>query len=161
MINKSALTSKLIACSLLMAGIVGIAPRAIAEDIPFTGTVNSSCAITDITPGSLALQSGGVDTIETTLDATFKATCNVTTATVTMGSVTSGTDHTGEAVSDITVTRTVSGGTLTLNESNTSGTATFTAGTPEDFTATLSATATDGVMDAGKYAYSFAVTVTP
>ncbi len=158
-------TSKLIASSLLLVGIVGVAPKAMADDFIFNGTVPTTCAFAT-TPTTTLTVNQAARTFSGTA-ATATVNCNKSTATLQITSVTEGGSNpaTADQDTDIVATANLTGVTtasLTANRGVT-GSTTQTLG--------LGATSVDlslnadlsnnTVLPAGSYAYTVTMTITP
>ncbi len=154
--NSRSLTSKLLISSLLVAGVVAFAPKAVAEDMIFSGTVADSCVFDNKSGGTLAADGA---TLSSTNDGGASGSvdliCNTTTSTVSIQSITDTNTNTADSTS-ATVTG-ASGGTLTFNGSQVS--TSVSQGTTT-LTVNMEATFTD-VVPADSYTYTVVLSASP
>ena len=163
-ISSRKLTSKLIASSLLIAGIAGIASKATANsvDIDFAVNVTESCAFSDVTGGEL-VASG--NTFTTSSNGVATLTCNTNTATL---DIAKPTDAGNPATADLiefsgTITPpAASGVTATTMTSVTADQTDIPLGIGANaISLSMEATLPSGAIPAGNYTYTMVLTANP
>ncbi len=165
-ISSRKLTSKLIASSLLIAGITGIASKATANsvDIDFAVNVTESCAFSDVTGGVLVEPTSGT-TFTTSSNGVATLTCNTNTATL---DIAKPTDAGNPATADLiefsgTITPpAASGVTATTMTSVTADQTDIPLGIGANaISLSMEATLPSGAIPAGNYTYTMVLTANP
>lgn len=152
--NARSLTSKLLISSLLVAGAVALAPKAMAEDVIFSGTVTESCVFSNNTAGSLGADATTLSSTNSGgISATVDLTCNTTTGNVTIQSITD-----GNSTAATSTSATVTGASVTMSFPGTVTASVNQGKTPltVDMTATFS-----NFVPAGSYTYTVVLLASP
>ena len=165
-ISSRKLTSKLIASSLLIAGIAGIAPRTSAEDFIFTGQVDDTCVFDNSGDfdGEIDVDAGGTK-LETTVAINQSFFCNTAGKTITISAPAETTVPTAAASKAIlTATADINSGSKSISkDSDGNGTDNTTldyGATTVDITMEADFS-TLGSVPAGDYTYTVVLTIAP
>lgn len=148
--------------TLMLAGVVGFAnsAKAVSEPVSLTGTVPTSCTITNVVSGKL-VPSGDNKTLSSTLNGGSPATLdiNCSSGTISLTAPTKTAGDTGTTADTDIETKTA---TLKLfNNTSVSSGATAIPVVAGAATVDLTATDTTAALAAGSYTFTTTVTVTP